>query len=94
MSDAAYFVCLGVTVASAIAAAVIVWRVAGGVGSGPSAILLAVSANVGVVCALPFGRTREVPWLPEVAFVFFGSAVSIVILCVLFQIRTDAAKGR
>jgi len=92
MSDLGYFACLGVAVLSAIiavlAAARMILRVDRTFGS---AIMLAISSTVGFVCTLPFGNTREMPCLPLIGAVVFGSIVLSTILCCLSEIK---AKGR
>jgi hypothetical protein len=81
MSDTAYFVCLGITMISAIAVPVACWRtLAAASRSMTPAMVAGVGAVLGFVCALPFSRTQELPWLPYVAAVYFGGMVIGVVL--------------
>jgi len=89
MSDMGYFACLGVTVASAITAVAAAHSVIRDTGTRRAPIALGVSACVGVICALPFGATQEMPWLPVVAAPFFGAIVLGTILCCLCEIREE-----
>ena len=87
MGDTGYFVCLGVTAISAVTAVVAARSVIFTNGACGSAITLAVSSCAGFICALPFGHTREMPWLPLVSAAVFGSIMFSAILCCLVQIK-------
>jgi CHASE2 domain-containing sensor protein len=87
MSDMTYFACLVVSVVSGITAIVAARSIIRATGTRAAAIALAISANVGFICTLPFRMTREMPWLPAVGAVLFGSVVLSAILCCLCQIK-------
>ena len=50
-------------------------------------ITLGICSCAGFISALPFGVSQEMPWLPEVSAVFFGSVALSAILCSLCQIK-------
>jgi hypothetical protein len=94
MSDLGYFVCLGITILSAITAVLAARSIiCGGDGVG-SAIALAISSCLGFVSALPFRTTLEMPWLLAAVAALFGSVVLSTILCCLCQIREQTRSKK
>ena len=76
MGDVGYFACLGVSVLCAIAVPIACRDCI--TGKGRSALIAAVAglgSALGFVCSLPFGGTREMPWLPYIAGSYFGGIV-------------------
>lgn len=74
MSDLVYLVCLGITlvcVPASLLAAVRLYR--DPAGRAFWSVWLALSVMAGYLCSLPFGPTREAPWLPWIAAMYFGS---------------------
>lgn len=98
MTDMGYFTCLTVTAISTVTAlfsARSIIRYEGSVDVGVayfSSIVLALSTCLGFVCTLPFRHTHEMPWLPLVGAVVFGSIVLATILCCICQIKKQNAS--
>jgi len=93
MSDMGYFGCLGLSLLCAVAAIVSARSIVRGTGAAGPAIMLSVASCLGFVSSIPFGRTREMPWLPALAAVLFGTLVLTTILSCLCQIR-DRLKSQ
>ncbi len=73
MSDAFYFICLGISIASAFVVPIAIGR---GIRHPETSRNMSAWSGFGVavgfVCSLPFGRTVELPWYPYVAGAYFG----------------------
>ena len=87
MEDRVYFICLGITILASFTAFVSARSIIRGLCSDDAPIVLAISSVLGFVCALPFGNTQEIPWLPLIAAIMFGSIILSTILCCLCKIR-------
>ena len=73
-TDTGYFICLGVTLLCGIGAPVFAWK-SFHEKHGRNAVLLGLCTSLGFVCSLPFLRTREFPWFPFAALVYFGTTL-------------------
>jgi len=73
MGDIGYFACLGVSILCAIAVPIACKDcVTANTRSALIAAVAGVGSVLGFVCSLPFGGTREMPWLPYIAGAYFG----------------------
>lgn len=90
MSDWFYLACLGLTILCAPAAllgAIRLYRDTAG--RAFWSVWLALSVTAGYLCSLPFSGTREAPWLPLLAAIYFGSITLAVIFYGLAGRRAD-----
>jgi len=75
MRDEFYFACLAVVIISAIATPICAQRLFARAAASPrSALICGMTIVLGFACSLPFGGTREMPWLSWLAGIYFGSA--------------------
>ena len=79
MSDQVYLTCLAITVISALAYPVCCAKLLRS-GDKQYAVIAVIAATLGFSCSLPFQRTQEMPWLPEVAGAYFAAVSVCVIL--------------
>jgi len=93
MTDMGYFGCLGLGLLCAVAAILSARSIVRGTGAVGSAVVLSVASFLGFISSVPFGRTREMPWLPALAAVLFGTLALATILSCLCQIR-DRLKSQ
>jgi hypothetical protein len=91
MSDNFYFLCLGISIGSAIIVPMAFQQaVRRPEGSGVMALCAGFGISLGFACSLPFGRTNEMPWYPYVAAVYFGGLALSILFYRSFRLGRSA----